>query len=109
MKNEDHHENQPAPVATLAAIALVANGVSAAENDTDTTTSSGMTGDLGKGLAVGISLGFAALAAGLSQASIGSAVIGMIAEDGSKFAQGLIMTVLPESIVILGLLPMFVL
>ena len=31
----------------------------------------------------------------------------MIAEDGSKFGYGLIFTALPESIVILGALPLF--
>ncbi|MEC7988989.1 MAG: V-type ATP synthase subunit K [Candidatus Thermoplasmatota archaeon] len=86
----------------LLTVALVAQGVAAAE-DTDTGATDGMTGDVG----VGLALGLAAIGAGFSQAAIGSAAIGMIAEDGSKFGYGLIFTALPESIVILGALPLF--
>jgi V/A-type H+-transporting ATPase subunit K len=60
-------------------------------------------GDVG----VGLSLGLAAIGAGFSQAAIGSAAVGMLAEDGSKFGPALIFTALPESIVILGALPLF--
>ena len=35
------------------------------------------------------------------------AAVGMLAEDGSKFGVALIFTALPESIVILGALPLF--
>ena len=35
------------------------------------------------------------------------AAVGMLAEDGSKFGPALIFTALPESIVILGALPLF--
>lgn len=85
----------------LAAITLIAQGA-AAQADT-TTTGNSITGDL----AVGISLGLAAVGAGISQAAIGSAAVGMLAEDGSKFGPALIFTALPESIVILGALPLF--
>ena len=50
---------------------------------------------------------FSPIGAGVSQASIGSAAVGMLAEDGSKFGPALIFTALPESIVILGALPLF--
>ena len=83
--------------------ALVAQGVAAADETTDSGATDGMTGDVG----VGLALGLAAIGAGFSQAAIGSAAIGMIAEDGSKFGYGLIFTALPESIVILGALPLF--
>lgn len=89
----------------LATLALVAQGV-AAVDDTTTTDSGatdGMTGDVG----VGLALGLAAIGAGFSQAAIGSAAVGMLAEDGSKFGVALIFTALPESIVILGALPLF--
>lgn len=86
----------------LAAITLIAQGVAAADGDT-TTTGNTITGDLG----VGIALGLAAIGAGFSQAAIGSAAVGMLAEDGSKFGPALIFTALPESIVILGALPLF--
>ena len=86
----------------LATLALVAQGVAAAET-TDTAATDGMTGDVG----VGLALGLAGLGAGISQAAIGSAAVGMLAEDGSKFGVALIFTALPESIVILGALPLF--
>ena len=88
----------------LATLALVAQGVDAAdEATTDSSATDGMTGDVG----VGLALGLAAIGAGFSQAAIGSAAVGMLAEDGSKFGVALIFTALPESIVILGALPLF--
>jgi V/A-type H+-transporting ATPase subunit K len=86
----------------LAAFALIAQGAAAEVTDT-TATGNTITGDLG----VGIALGLAAIGAGFSQAAIGSAAVGMLAEDGSKFGPALIFTALPESIVILGALPLF--
>ena len=87
----------------LLTVALVAQGVAAADETTDSGATDGMTGDVGGGLA----LGLAAIGAGFSQAAIGSAAVGMLAEDGSKFGVALIFTALPESIVILGALPLF--
>ena len=86
----------------LLTVALVAQGVAAAET-TDTAATDGLSGDVG----VGLALGLAGLGAGISQAAIGSAAVGMLAEDGSKFGVALIFTALPESIVILGALPLF--
>ena len=86
----------------LATLALVAQG-GAAEETTDSSATDGMTGDVG----VGLALGLAAIGAGFSQAAIGSAAVGILAEDGSKFGVALIFTALPESIVILGALPLF--
>ncbi|MEK9650630.1 MAG: hypothetical protein VW102_00360 [Poseidonia sp.] len=86
----------------LLTLALVAQGVAAAET-TDTAATDGLSGDVG----VGLALGLAGLGAGISQAAIGSAAVGMLAEDGSKFGVALIFTALPESIVILGALPLF--
>jgi V/A-type H+-transporting ATPase subunit K len=89
----------------LLTLALVAQGAAAADGDTatDSDATDGMTGDIG----VGLALGLAAIGAGFSQAAIGSAAVGMLAEDGSKFGVALIFTALPESIVILGALPLF--
>jgi V/A-type H+-transporting ATPase subunit K len=84
----------------MLALTLVAQGVAAEATDDAT---SGMTGDVG----VGLSLGLAAIGAGISQAAIGSAAVGMLAEDSSKFGTAIIFTALPESIVILGALPLF--
>lgn len=87
----------------LLTVALVAQGVAAADETTVSDATDGMTGDVG----VGLALGLAAIGAGFSQAAIGSAAVGMLAEDGSKFGVALIFTALPESIVILGALPLF--
>lgn len=54
---------------------------------------------IGAGLAIGI----AALATGWAQAKIGSAGVGALAEDESLFGQVLILTVIPETMVIFGL------
>ncbi len=85
----------------LAAITMVAQGVAAEPTDGATD------GDGYTAIGAGIALGLAGLGAGVSQAAIGSAAVGMLAEDGSKFGVALIFTALPESIVILGALPLF--
>jgi V/A-type H+-transporting ATPase subunit K len=86
----------------LGALVLIAQGAAAANVEAD-----GAYDDWGKYMGAGIALGLAAVGAGISQAAIGSAAVGMIAEDGSKFGPALIFTALPESIVILGALPLF--
>lgn len=86
----------------LGALVLIAQGAAAVNVDAD-----GAYDDWGKYMGAGIALGLAAVGAGISQAAIGSAAVGMIAEDGSKFGPALIFTALPESIVILGALPLF--
>ncbi|MFB6204718.1 MAG: hypothetical protein ABEJ75_03660 [Candidatus Nanohaloarchaea archaeon] len=60
---------------------------------------------VGAGLAIGLS----ALGTGLAQAKIGSAGVGALAEDDSLFGQVLIMTVIPETMVIFGLVVALVL
>ena len=54
---------------------------------------------IGSGLAVGLS----ALAAGIAEKEIGAAAIGAIAEKEEMFGKGLIFTVIPETLVIFGL------
>lgn len=54
---------------------------------------------LGAGLAVGL----AGLGAGLGEQAIGAAAVGAMAEDPKFFGKGLLMTVIPETIVIFGL------
>ena len=61
----------------------------------------------GMPLGAGIALGLAGVGTGLSQGQIGAAAVGMVAEDGDKFVTGLIFTALPETIVLLGFLAMF--
>lgn len=61
---------------------------------------------VGVGLvAVGASLavGLTAIATGMAEQSIGAAAVGAMAEKEELFGKGLIMTVIPESLVIFGL------
>jgi V/A-type H+-transporting ATPase subunit K len=55
-----------------------------------------------------IAVGLAALGAGLAERGIGAAAVGAMAEDPDMFGRGLIMTVLPETLVILALVVVFV-
>jgi V/A-type H+-transporting ATPase subunit K len=57
--------------------------------------------------AAALAVGLAALGAGYAERGIGSAAIGAIAEDEDLFGIGLILTVLPETIVILALVTIF--
>ncbi len=54
---------------------------------------------IGAGLAVGLS----GIASGLAEKDIGSAAIGAMAENEKLFGKGLILTVIPETIVIFGM------
>ncbi len=54
---------------------------------------------IGAGLAVGL----AGLASGWAEKDIGAAAVGAMAEDEKNFGKGLILTVIPETIVIFGL------
>ena len=62
--------------------------------------------DIGTGmiaLAAGISMGLSALAAAYGEQAIGSAAVGATAENPDMFGKGLILTVLPETLAIFGL------
>lgn len=54
---------------------------------------------IGAGLAIGVS----ALATAWAEQAIGTAAVGAMAEKESLFGKGLILTVIPETIVIFGL------
>ncbi len=54
---------------------------------------------IGAGLAVGL----AGIGSAIAEASIGAAAVGAMAEDEKLFGKGLILTVIPETIVIFGL------
>jgi len=54
-----------------------------------------------------LAVGLAALGSGYAERGIGSAAVGAIAEDDSLFVQGLILTVIPETLVILVLVTLF--
>jgi len=86
----------------LMGIILVGQTVTALEGDDNASTEQAY-----KNLGAGLALGLAAVGAGISQGGIGSAAVGMLAEDESKFGVALIFTALPESLVILGMMPLF--
>ena len=55
-----------------------------------------------------LAVGLAALGAGIAERGIGAAAVGAVAEDDDMFGRGLIFTVLPETLVILALVTIFV-
>ncbi|WP_277553688.1 hypothetical protein [Halobaculum limi] len=57
--------------------------------------------------AAALAVGLAAFGAGYAERGIGSAAIGAVAEDDDLFVSGLIFTVLPETLVILALVTIF--
>lgn len=65
------------------------------------TEQAGITGmqAIGAGLAIGLS----ALGTAWAQSKIGAAAVGAMAEDEDLFGKGLILTVIPETMVIFGL------
>ena len=54
-----------------------------------------------------LAVGLAALGAGIAERGIGAAAVGAVAEDDDLFVTGLILTVLPETLVILALVTIF--
>ncbi len=55
------------------------------------------------GLAAAVAIGTSALATAWAEARIGTAAVGAFAEKEQLFGKGLILTVIPETIVIFGL------
>jgi V/A-type H+-transporting ATPase subunit K len=55
-----------------------------------------------------LAVGLAALGAGIAERGIGAAAVGAVAEDDDMFGRGLIFTVLPETLVILALVTIFI-
>ena len=55
---------------------------------------------IGSGLAIGLS----AIAAAIAEKEIGAAAVGAMAEKEELFGKGLILTVIPETLVLFGLL-----
>lgn len=54
-------------------------------------------------IGAGIAVGLAGLGAGLAEGDVGAAAVGAITEDASLFGKAMIYMVLPETIVIFGL------
>jgi len=55
-----------------------------------------------------LGVGLAAYGAGVAERGIGAAAVGAMAEDEDLFVRGLILTVLPETLVILALVAVFI-
>ena len=51
----------------------------------------------------GVAIGLSAIAAAIAEKDIGTAAVGAMAEKEELFGKGLILTVIPETIVIFGL------
>ena len=58
--------------------------------------------------AAALAVGLAAFGAGYAERGIGAAAVGAMAENEDLFSRGLILTVLPETLVILALVVVFV-
>jgi V/A-type H+-transporting ATPase subunit K len=58
--------------------------------------------------AAAIGIGLAAIGAGYAERGIGAAAVGALAEDSISTGIGIVMTVLPETLVIFALVALFV-
>ncbi len=92
----------------LTALVMMVLGVlaMAAEN------SAGGDGSVGKGLiglGIGLAVGLGALGTGWAQSRIGSAAVGAVAEKPGMFGTAIIFLLLPETLVIFGLVIAFIL
>ncbi len=54
-------------------------------------------------LSAAVAIGVSAIAAAMAEKAIGTAAIGAMAENENLFGKGLILTVIPETLVIFGL------
>jgi V/A-type H+/Na+-transporting ATPase subunit K len=61
------------------------------------------------GIAAGLAMGLAGIGGAYGEAAIGAAAMGATAENPSLFVRGLILTVLPELIAVLGFVIAFLL
>ncbi len=65
-----------------------------------------MEGDIGQGLiaiAAGLAVGLTGIGSGLAEKDVGAAAVGAITENEALFGKAMIFMVLPETIVIFGL------
>ena len=68
------------------------------ELEVATATAAGM-----KAIGAGLAVGLTGIGSGLGEMSIGAAAVGAVAENKDMFGLALLFTVLPETIVIFGL------
>ncbi|GAA0666940.1 hypothetical protein ACFQDG_06330 [Natronoarchaeum mannanilyticum] len=62
---------------------------------------------LRQGAAAAIGIGLAAIGAGYAERGIGAAAVGALAEDSISTGIGIVLTVLPETLVIFALVALF--
>ena len=60
-------------------------------------------------IAMALAVGLTGIGAGIAEAQIGAAAIGAMAENEKMFGKALLITVIPETIVIFGVLIAFML
>jgi V/A-type H+-transporting ATPase subunit K len=60
------------------------------------------------GAAAALAVGLAAVGTGYAQRGIGAAAVGAVAEDDDMFVTGLIFTALPETLIIIAFVTIFV-
>ena len=58
--------------------------------------------------AAALAVGLAALGTGVAQRGIGAAAVGAIAEDDEMFATGLIFVAIPETLIIIAFVTLFI-
>ncbi|ERH10041.1 MAG: hypothetical protein J07HX64_01809 [halophilic archaeon J07HX64] len=58
--------------------------------------------------AAAIAVGLGALATGYAQRGIGAAAVGAVAEDGDNFGAALLFVAIPETLIIIALVTIFV-
>ena len=90
------------------AMSLIVGLVAAQDDHAEETTEEANPAGVGlKLIGAGLAVGLSGVGAGIGEASIGAAAVGAMAEDPKMFGKGLLMTVIPETIVIFGLLIAF--
>ncbi|WP_408960102.1 hypothetical protein [Natrinema sp. 74] len=90
---------------TLALNSLAENAVALQEN----ATAGGSGGPaIERGAAAALGIGLAAIGAGYAERAIGASVVGALAEDSISPGIGILLTVLPETLVIFALVALFV-
>lgn len=90
-------------LAGLVALAFIAT-TAMAQDSTEPPTTGAADNNAGLvAIGAGLAVGLAGLGAGIGEQGIGAAAVGAMAEDPKFFGKGLLMTVIPETIVIFGL------
>lgn len=89
---------------TVLAVATTATAQEAAAEESGLSTGAGLLA-IGAGLAVGL----AGLGTGIAEKDIGAAAVGATAEKPEMFGRGLVLMVIPETIVLFGFVIAFLL